>query len=178
MSETKVIEENGLRITLTYEIVDEDAFNALVDELNYDDPTAHPFDNGPTSLSDVQKEYDYWKNVADKIGIPFNLVEMYALQEAYGRKIEEYKSGECEPDPVFLLYEELLPFFNDCYGDINERVQDSSGYFIYDVIEGKYEEFLEVVRLGHGGRLIEAFKLMEEIIDSFISEWEKRYSTS
>jgi hypothetical protein len=178
MSETKVIEENAVRITLIYEIVDEDAFNSLVEEMDYEDPDGHPFDDGPTSLSDAQQSYDEWK---DRVACPdacFSLTEVYAIQEAYRRRLEEYKSGVRKPDPVFLLYEELLPFFKDCYGDINERVQDNSGYFIYDVIDENYEEFLEVVRLGHRGRLIEAFKLMEEMIDSFLTEWQERYSKS
>jgi len=40
------------------------------------------------------------------------------------------------------------------------------------------KSFLEVVRLGHRGRLLEGFKLMEEIIDSFLTEWQERYPKS
>jgi hypothetical protein len=174
MSETKVIEENGVKITLIYEIVDEEVFNSLVDKMDHENPNSHPFDDGPTSLSHAQDCYDEWK---ERIACPdgyFSLTEVYAIQKAYQRMLEEYKSGVREPDPVYMLYEELLPFFKDCYGNIDERVQDNTGYFIYDVLTENYEEFLEVVRLGHSGRLLEAYKLMEEIIDSFITEWEKR----
>jgi len=83
-----------------------------------------------------------------------------------------------KPDAVFLLYEELLPFFKDCYGDINERVQDDTGYFIYNVITENMDEFYKVIRLFKRGEKMEAFKLMEEIIDSFLKEWRERYFKS
>jgi hypothetical protein len=175
MVETKVIENNGVKITVIYEIVDEDVFNSLVDEMDDENLDGHPFKDGPASLSDVKNYYDEWK---DRVAYPetiFSLTKVYAIQEACRRRLKKYKSGFVKPNPVYLLYEELLPFFKDCYVDVNDRIQDHGGYLIYNVIDRNYEEFLEVVRLGHQGRMIEAFKLMEEIFDSFLIEWQERY---
>ena len=110
MSETKIIEENGLRITLIYEIVDEDAFNSLVDKMDYKNPNSHPFDNGPTSLLDAQRSYDYWKQAIECPDRYFNLVEVYANQEADRRKLEEYKSGVRKPDPIICSMKSCFHF--------------------------------------------------------------------
>ena len=169
MSETKVIEENGVRITLIYEIVDEDAFNSLVEKMDYENPGGHPFDDGPTSLPDAQKSYDCWKDAVECPDNCFSLTEVYATQKANRRKLEEYRSGVRKPDPVFLLYEELIPFFEDCYGDINERVEDNSGYFIYDIVAENNEEFSKVIRLVQHGDRMEAFKLMDETIENALA---------
>lgn len=170
MSETKVIEENGLRITVIYEIFDEDAFNSLVEEMDYEEPDAHPFDNGPTSLSDAQKEYDYWKAAIACPDGCFSVTEVYAFQEVYRRKISEYKSGVRKSDPVFALYEELLSFFEDCYGDIHKRVQDPTCYNIYHVISDNYNAFSEVLRLLQNEERMKAFKFMDETIENVLAE--------
>jgi hypothetical protein len=175
MSETKVIEENGLRITLNYEIVDEDAFNALVDEKDDEDnPNAHPFDGGPTSMLDAQVCWDDWKDRIEDPDAYYSLTEVHAIKKACLRRLEEYKSGVRKPDPVYMLYEELLPFFKDCYGDNDERIENLSGYFIYDAISENKDGFSKVIEFCKRGEKMEAFKLTEEIIENSLSEWRER----